>query len=134
MRCHSSTGMTSGRPATITPTLLTTTSTAPNSSSTRSRAATKSSLPGDVAPLRDTAVPPAAVISVATVAARSSSTSVTRTREPRAASSWAIARPIPLPAPVTTAAVPSRSKGASSVMDGTVPPPAPAGPPETLAA
>ena len=39
---HSSTGMASGRPATITPTLFTTTSMRPNSASTRSRAASNS--------------------------------------------------------------------------------------------
>ena len=116
MRCHSSIGIASGRPAARTPTLLTTTSTPPNSSHREVACGHEVVAPGDVEPLRGLRCHRAAAISPATVAARSPSTSVTRTREPRAASSWAIARPMPLPAPVTTAFAPSRSKGARSVI------------------
>src|SRR6478672_105705 len=114
-RRHSSTGMASGRPATITPTLFTTTSMLPNSASTRSRAASNSASRATSQRCAH-AEPPAVVISSATTSARCSSTSVTRTREPRPASSRAMARPMPLPAPVTNAAAPSRSNGRRSVI------------------
>ena len=70
---------------------------------------------GDVQRVRDGA-PPAAAISAVTLCAASPFRSATWTRAPRWASRSAVERPIPDPAPVTTATLPARL--ISSLIDG----------------
>ena len=59
---------------------------------------------------RAEAVPPLASISLATVWAPASSMSPSTTVAPAPASTWAVARPMPLAPPVSTATRPDRSK------------------------
>src|SRR4051794_12769206 len=54
--------------------------------------------------------PPASRISCATAAAPGSVTSVTATNAPSSANTWAVARPIPLAAPVTSATLPATDR------------------------
>ncbi len=103
---HASIGMSSGSPFAITPTLLITMSTRPKvDSAVSASAATSSSL--DTSQRALVARPPDASISAATAAARCSSRSLTTTALPRRASERAVARPMPLPAPVMTLTAPS---------------------------
>src|SRR5258708_5233567 len=61
-----------------------------------------------------TALPPAARISAVTASARPPSRSATATRAPHAAKPSAVARPIPDPAPDTSATLPSNRMEAST--------------------
>jgi len=61
------------------------------------------------------AVPPAAAISAATASALARSMSATATRAPRSPKPRAVARPMPDPAPETSATLPSNRKRSSSV-------------------
>src|SRR5205085_4429037 len=56
------------------------------------------------------AVPPAAVISSTTAWTRSAPRSVTATLAPSSANRWAVARPMPLAAPVTSAVFPAMER------------------------
>src|SRR5919199_2857615 len=90
-----------GPPPTPTPALATKRSTPPSAS----RAArTSATAPSSVAASPGAATPPT---DADTACARSASRSLTTTRAPSAASRRAIAAPIPEPAPVTTARIPS---------------------------
>src|SRR5438309_4383805 len=112
-----------GKPAHLTmPALLIKTSTRPNRSTA---ASTSACAPGGVATslVSAMAAPPAATISEATADAGSASVpspsiepprSLTTTLAPRSPSSSAYARPMPRPAPVTTATRPSKLRDSGS--------------------
>ena len=108
-RCHSSRLVWSTGPAWPTPALLWSTSTAPSSANTRSASASTEA-GSRTSAVCTVAWPPAAWISPATPVALASSTSTTCTLAPRRASSSAVERPMPEPAPVTTATLPAKSR------------------------
>ena len=93
----------------LTPALFTRMSTGPNRSTTSPT--TVSMRPGSrTSRAHAAAWPPASRISSATAAAPSSVTSVAATSAPSSAKRWAVARPIPLAAPVTTVTRPATDR------------------------
>src|SRR4029453_1620960 len=109
-RCHASSGSDSGGPMARMPTLFMTTSTRPKAARQLSRRASRSAS-RDTSAGTAMAAPPAASIWAGTSFSRSSRRSPTTILAPRRAKESAVARPIPLPPPVMTAAAPARSNG-----------------------
>lgn len=101
IRCQSSSVCASNGPTIAIPALLTTTSGTPTSVRTQS-AKRSMSAAADTSTCRACAVPPRAAISSQTDVAAARSRSATTILAPLAANPSAIARPMPLPAPVTT--------------------------------
>jgi len=101
IRCQSSSVCASSGPTIAIPALLTTTSGTPTS--VRTQLAKRSmSAAADTSACRACAVPPRAVIRSLTDSAAARSRSAATILAPLAANPSAVARPIPLPAPVTT--------------------------------
>src|SRR5918992_96378 len=110
MRSHSSIGAPSIGPLSITPALLTTVSSRPSSALTRSTAA--NACKRSVMSAATTRARPAS--SAASCSKRSARRATSATVAPRAASALAVASPIPLLAPVTSATVPSSRSAMSA--------------------
>ena len=104
MRRHSSSVVSVNGPATAIPALFTTTSGTPWESATRRASAATASASATSTVAATAAEPIADAVSAAAASDRSAAT----TRAPRAANACAVARPIPLPAPVTTTSAPSQ--------------------------
>ena len=101
IRCQSSSVCASSGPTIAIPALLTTTSGTPTS--VRTQLAKRSiSAAADTSACHACAVPPRAVISPVTDVAAARSRSAATILAPLAANPSAVARPMPLPAPVTT--------------------------------
>jgi hypothetical protein len=103
-------------PSAAMPAMLHITSSRPNSDTARSTNASTSALLATSARWA-TAFPPASPMPAATFSAAGTSMSPHTMEAPAAASTWAVARPIPLPAPVTKATRPVRSKAERTSME-----------------
>ena len=104
MRSHSSTGASITGPSNITPALLMTMSSRPNSSTTRWTAASASDR-WVTSDSTGNAAPPASRTWAARVSSRSPRRATSPTEAPSDARRWAVAEPMPLDAPVTSATV-----------------------------
>ena len=117
MRCHSDNGASAAGPRSITPALLTSVSRRPRFETVCSTAsAASSSLVTSHS--MTSAVPPASPISLASVSSLSLRRAARATAAPVAESWRAVAAPIPLDAPVTSATVPSRAEAMTGVYRG----------------
>src|SRR5918998_3807313 len=105
MRSHSSTGAPTTGPSSITPALLTTMSSRPSSPTVRSTAATACSRSVASSTTGSASSPSSPAI----VSSRSARRAGAGTLAPKAAGGSAVASPMPLLAPVTSATVPSRA-------------------------
>jgi hypothetical protein len=108
IRSHSSSGASMIGPSSITPALLTTVSMRPSSSTVVATACSACCWSVTSAVIVR-ALPPPSLIWVASASSRSVRRATRATLAPRAASAAAVACPMPLEAPVTSATVPSRS-------------------------